>query len=318
MGFLPSRKVCFGVKLEIYLLLIILTNRYGQPVKTMSQMLSEYNRNLQHYQGSSSSNGGGKGKSTSGKGKGTTKPSSTTPKKSSSSGKGKGGSKKPSTRPTKRPTKSSTPSRSSAPSSSGKKSNTGGRRCRPRPRPGKSGSKSGKGKSPSRPSKPSGKSSGKKGSGKSQNLPNVGAGSNCGMAYSNGRAMGNKNCVKIDGKNVVVATAQHFNVMKAAARANGVTLRVNSGFRTQAEQTYFYNCYRTKRCNGGNLAARPGYSNHQNGIALDINTASGGAYNWLRNNASKYGFIRTVPSETWHWEYRPGQRCNSMVGYSCK
>ncbi len=64
-------------------------------------------------------------------------------------------------------------------------------------------------------------------------------------------------------------------------------------------------------------------SNHGLGIALDLNTNCGKqnsksneptskclsspVYKWLRTNAINYGFIRTVESEPWHWEYRPGQ-----------
>ena len=61
----------------------------------------------------------------------------------------------------------------------------------------------------------------------------------------------------------------------------------------------------------GNLASKPGYSNHQNGIAFDLNTSGSGGtgtgtvYNWLKENSWKFGFIRTVRSEHWHWEYRP-------------
>lgn len=57
--------------------------------------------------------------------------------------------------------------------------------------------------------------------------------------------------------------ANAFYAMEKAAARAGVSLQVNSGFRTMAEQRYLYNCYRTRKCNGGNLAARPGYSNHQ-------------------------------------------------------
>jgi hypothetical protein len=140
---------------------------------------------------------------------------------------------------------------------------------------------------------------------------------NCGQAYINGRAIGEKNCVKIDGENVVDSIASVFNTMKSSAAQAGVTLRVNSGFRTQAEQQYVYNCYITKSCNNGNLAAAPGYSNHQNGIALDINIPNQNTYNWLSSNASRFGFVRTVGSETWHWEYRSGSRCNAFVQFSC-
>ncbi len=89
--------------------------------------------------------------------------------------------------------------------------------------------------------------------------PAVSGGSNCGQSYVSGVAKGQKQCVNIDGKPVVTTTATAFNKMKAAARAAGVTLRINSGFRTQAEQQRLYNCYLTKRCNNGNLAAKPGF-----------------------------------------------------------
>ncbi len=97
--------------------------------------------------------------------------------------------------------------------------------------------------------------------------------------------------------------ADAFNRMHADARRAGINLHVNSGFRTYAQQQHLYNLYVSGR---GNLAARPGYSNHQGGIAVDIQVGatSSATYRWLANNAHKYGFARTVPSEPWHWEYR--------------
>jgi hypothetical protein len=120
--------------------------------------------------------------------------------------------------------------------------------------------------------------------------------------------------VNADAKPVELATASMYARMQKAARASGVSLRIVSGFRTLAQQKYLYNCYLTKSCNGGNLAARPGYSNHQSGHALDLNTSSAGVYTWLSNNASKYGFKRTVPSERWHWEYWGGVVDNACSG----
>ena len=49
----------------------------------------------------------------------------------------------------------------------------------------------------------------------------------------------------------------------ARAAADGITLPVESGFRTNAEQTYLYNCYVNQNCNSGNKAAEPGTSAHQ-------------------------------------------------------
>jgi len=104
---------------------------------------------------------------------------------------------------------------------------------------------------------------------------------------------------------MTTSTACAFSKMRTAALRSGVNIKINSGFRTLSRQNYFWNCYQTKRCNNGNLAARPGTSNHGIGIALDLNAASAGVYSWLANNARTYGFVRTVPSENWHWEYRP-------------
>jgi len=115
---------------------------------------------------------------------------------------------------------------------------------------------------------------------------------------------------------MTTSTACAFDKMASTAKEAGVTIKISSGFRTIARQEYFWNCYQTKTCNNGNLAARPGSSNHGKGIALDLNTDCGkqaGAtpncggskvYQWLYNNAHKYGFTRTVQSEPWHWEFR--------------
>ena len=114
---------------------------------------------------------------------------------------------------------------------------------------------------------------------------------------------------------MTTTTACAFDKMATAAKQAGVTITVTSGFRTIARQEYFWNCYQTKQCNNGNLAARPGTSNHGRGIALDLNTNCGtqtgakpscggsSVYQWLYNNGHKYGFTRTVQSEPWHWEY---------------
>jgi LAS superfamily LD-carboxypeptidase LdcB len=67
-----------------------------------------------------------------------------------------------------------------------------------------------------------------------------------------------------------------------------------------------------KYLNGtGNLAAKPGYSNHQNGNSMDIGSVNGygtKAFNWLKNNADKYGFKNDVAGEFWHWTYKGGGR----------
>jgi hypothetical protein len=112
--------------------------------------------------------------------------------------------------------------------------------------------------------------------------------------------------IKVDGQLVEKRTGNAYVVMQDAAARSGVGIRINSGFRTPQEQQYLYNCYINCNCNSCNLAAAPGYSNHQSGLALDLNTANGAVFNWLNANAASYGFRRTVPSEPWHWEYNGG------------
>jgi peptidoglycan hydrolase-like protein with peptidoglycan-binding domain len=108
----------------------------------------------------------------------------------------------------------------------------------------------------------------------------------------------------VGGKEMRSDAAAAFNRMHAAARAAGINITVNSGFRSMEQQRALYRAY----LNGtGNLAAKPGFSNHQGGIAVDMNVGGTGTstYRWLAANAKNFGFVRTVPSEPWHWEFRP-------------
>lgn len=88
-------------------------------------------------------------------------------------------------------------------------------------------------------------------------------------------------------------------------------------WRPLANQQYFYNCYKTKSCNNGNLAAVPGTSNHGWGIASDLSYGSGAAITWAHNNASKYGLHFSEPSENWHIQPLNIQRNDSKVA-ACK
>ena len=64
--------------------------------------------------------------------------------------------------------------------------------------------------------------------------------------------------------------------------------------------------------------APPNVSKHGNGIAADLNTGGFASTNpstssltnvyvWMALNGWKYGFVRGVKSETWHYEYRPNE-----------
>lgn len=127
-------------------------------------------------------------------------------------------------------------------------------------------------------------------------------------AYTNGQPR-TIQIVTVQGKNLEVNQARRFLEMQEAARRDGVDLQLISGFRTMAEQRRLYDGWVNRRP-GFNLAARPGYSEHQNGTALDLNTTgssdsrgTGKVYNWLVKNAGKFGFER-IPAEHWHWEFK--------------
>lgn len=82
-----------------------------------------------------------------------------------------------------------------------------------------------------------------------------------------------------------------------AVEEAGQTPRITSAYRTREQQAALYDAYKAGR---GNLAAPPGRSFHELGLALD---ARGGP-EW-EAAMSRNGWRRTVASEPWHWEFRP-------------
>ncbi len=93
-----------------------------------------------------------------------------------------------------------------------------------------------------------------------------------------------------------------------AARAGGVNLG-GGGFRTmqgQIDARKRNNCpdiYTSPAKSCSPPTARPGYSNHQMGLAIDFSncsTRSTACYKWLASNAKTYKLIN-LPSEPWHW-----------------
>ncbi len=105
-----------------------------------------------------------------------------------------------------------------------------------------------------------------------------------------------------------------FLEMASDARLDGVNLYIRSGFRDYPHQASMYAAYKagTKK----EKTAAPGTSEHQAGYALDIEVdAAKGAYDWLIKNGPAHGFVRTVPSERWHWEYIPDKAKNGWKAY---
>ncbi|MGI6721492.1 MAG: M15 family metallopeptidase [Anaerovoracaceae bacterium] len=112
----------------------------------------------------------------------------------------------------------------------------------------------------------------------------------------------------------------HLQAMFDAARAHGFHLIVRSGYRSYGEQEALWNeggAGMDGDENGVLSVQRPGLSEHQTGLAVDINRAGdtdeGALYSWLQNNAARFGFILRYPAdkteitgviyEPWHYRY---------------
>lgn len=72
-----------------------------------------------------------------------------------------------------------------------------------------------------------------------------------------------------------------------------------SAWRSYEEQEYLYDLYKSGR---GNLAAPPGKSNHNRGLAMDLAFHSDAARQWIHSNAHRFGLHFPVNGEDWHVE----------------
>lgn len=131
-------------------------------------------------------------------------------------------------------------------------------------------------------------------------------------AWSRGKYLGQIELVKIVStdlkiRHIALDTIDDYTTMSVAAAEAGIRLTVNSGFRSYPEQKFLWDGYQRK-LPGFNLAAKPGISNHQSGIAFDLDVAGGPGnqtYDWLAMRGPDFGFFRTVNKEFWHWECDP-------------
>lgn len=102
-----------------------------------------------------------------------------------------------------------------------------------------------------------------------------------------------------DGKPLCPAVAAGFDMMAAAAGADGVALRVVSGFRSDAEQAILF-----ARHPDPKWVAPPGRSRHRD--ATEIDFARGPGLGWLAENATRFGFVQRYSWEPWHYGFVPG------------
>lgn len=121
----------------------------------------------------------------------------------------------------------------------------------------------------------------------------------------------------------------YLKAMLDDAKSQGIDIGVWSPYRSYATQKMLFEKQVQKQINNGvpkaeapdkaaTIVARPGTSEHNTGLALDINCANHSfentaAFKWLKENAENYGFIMRysaekqaitgVIHESWHWRF---------------
>ena len=112
-----------------------------------------------------------------------------------------------------------------------------------------------------------------------------------------------------------------FISMYEAAKKDGYDLVINSSYRSYQDQVDICDTYRDLYGENyvTNYVAKPGFSEHQTGLSFDIGSrnsnvfAESEEYEWIQENAHKYGFIQRFPekyeavtgfrAEPWHYRY---------------
>ncbi|MEO8105230.1 MAG: M15 family metallopeptidase [Candidatus Saccharibacteria bacterium] len=122
-------------------------------------------------------------------------------------------------------------------------------------------------------------------------------------------------------------TASALNTLFSAAKSEAINLNLQSGYRSYGYQGSLYNRYVTQQglAVADSQSARPGYSEHQTGLAADLGGSSDPACDveqcyastaegkWLAANSYRFGFIVRYPAdkqnitgysyEPWHIRY---------------
>lgn len=143
-----------------------------------------------------------------------------------------------------------------------------------------------------------------------------------GITYINGILIANKtySLPSNYGNGLTKETKTAFNQMDADATLLGLNLYISSGYRSYYDQKYIYNNYVAidGKEKADTYSARAGHSEHQTGLAFDLNSIDESFTNtpegkWIHDNCHKYGLILRYPKgkenitgymhESWHLRY---------------
>jgi D-alanyl-D-alanine carboxypeptidase len=145
---------------------------------------------------------------------------------------------------------------------------------------------------------------------------------NAGLTYIQGVLIANKSySLPSDFNPGLDSTCENqFYKLQNAASQQGLNIWFSSGFRSYDYQAQIYNNYvaRDGQAAADTYSARPGYSEHQTGLAIDVNQIDDSFIGtpeavWLENHCHEYGFILRYPQgkqnitgykyESWHIRY---------------
>lgn len=127
----------------------------------------------------------------------------------------------------------------------------------------------------------------------------------------------------IKGMKLVKDAKNAFEALSQDASLNNLTIKAMSTYRSYSYQNNLYNNY--VKADGeeeaNKYSAKPGYSEHQTGLAIDVYNEKlpytrfeeTDEFKWMQENAYKYGFILRYPKdkenitgysyESWHYRY---------------
>ncbi len=129
--------------------------------------------------------------------------------------------------------------------------------------------------------------------------------------------------INVEGVKMKSEAGNKLLEMMEAMRNDGLKIIAQSGYRSYETQKSIYNNKVSSRGveEADKVSARPGHSEHQTGLAIDLSIdgtlektfGDTKQYEWLNENAYKYGFIMRYPLdkiyitgydyEPWHYRY---------------
>lgn len=131
----------------------------------------------------------------------------------------------------------------------------------------------------------------------------------------------NVNFIQRDNEDMLIiqTVLEQYCLLYQDAIKEGYNLYIFSAYRDYEKQKILYYLINDE---DNQISAKPGHSEHQTGLAIDISTLKWGLsnyfensneYEWLINNAYKYGFVLRYPKEKeyltgysfepWHFRY---------------